>query len=101
MIVSFSALLWRWEPRRGEGWTFVSLPLDASAEIRDIVGSAPRRGFGAVRVRVTLGGSSWSTSLFPYSGREEYVLPVKRSVRVAESLSEGDMADVTVEVVGM
>jgi hypothetical protein len=39
----------RWDARRADSWTFVSLPVDASEEIRDLtVGS--RRGFGSLRV---------------------------------------------------
>jgi hypothetical protein len=77
----------------------VSLPEDVSQDIRDLAGDGPRRGFGSVRVRVTVGGSTWKTSIFPDSGRGVYVLPVKRDVRKAESLAAGDVAAVTVELV--
>ena len=58
-----------------------------------------RRGFGAVRVRVTVGATSWSTSIFPDSTRGSYVLPVKKAVRTAEGIREGDDVDVRLEVV--
>ena len=77
---------------------FVSLPVEASAEIRDLTGGQ-RRGFGSVRVRATIGGSTWTTSIFPDSKRDAYVLPVKRAVRKAESLDAGVVATVTVEVI--
>jgi hypothetical protein len=51
-----------------------------------------------VRVRVTVGGSVWTTSIFPDSKRGAYVLPLKRAVRKAEALSEGDVATVVVEL---
>ncbi|WP_370027863.1 DUF1905 domain-containing protein [Planotetraspora sp. GP83] len=35
-------------------------------ETRDLAGG-PRRGFGSMRVRVTVGGSTWKTSIFPDS----------------------------------
>lgn len=98
MRFTFEAELWVWDARREEGWTFVSLPADASAEIRDLADAAPRRGFGSVRVRVTVGGSTWTTSVFPDSARGTYALPVKKPVRTAESLAVGDVATVTVEV---
>lgn len=94
---SFEARLWRWDARRTDSWMFVSLPAEASAEIRDLVGTAPRRGFGSVRVRVTVGGSTWATSIFPDGARGGYSLPVKKAVRRAEDLDEGDLATVTVE----
>jgi hypothetical protein len=97
VVVVFEAKLWRWDARRADTWTFVSLPADASEEIRERAG-ASRRGFGSVRVRVTVGGSTWATSIFPDSASGNYVLPVKRPVREAEGIDVGDTATVTVEV---
>ena len=54
-----------------------------------------RRGFGSVRVTVTLGDSQWQTSLFPNKDGS-WFLPIKKPVRVAEGLVEGD--DVAVEL---
>jgi hypothetical protein len=96
----FDAELWLWEARRDDSWTFVSLPVDASEEIRDVTGP-PARGFGSVRVRVTVGGSTWATSIFPDSARGSYVLPVKRAVRKAEAIEAGDTATVTVELIDL
>jgi hypothetical protein len=100
VIVVFDAELWTWDARRVDSWTFVSLPADASEEIRDLTGG-PRRGFGSLRVRVTVGGSTWTTSIFPDSGRGSYVLPVKRAIRKAEALDVGDSATVTVELIDL
>ena len=96
VIVEFAAELWIWDARRDDSWTFVSLPADVSEEIRELA-AGPRRGFGSVRVRVTVGGSTWRTSIFP--GREGYVLPVKKAVRRAERIEAGDVAAVRVELV--
>ncbi|MDQ7909262.1 DUF1905 domain-containing protein [Phytohabitans sp. ZYX-F-186] len=99
MLVEFDAELWIWDARRDESWTFVTLPTDVSDEIRDsAVATGPRRGFGSVRVRVTIGTSTWTTSIFPDAGRGAYVLPIKRAIRKAESLAEGDTAKVVVEL---
>jgi hypothetical protein len=98
VIIDFDAELWLWEARRDESWTFVSLPAEASEDIRDLAGGS-RRGFGSLRVRVTVGGSQWRTSIFPDSKRGAYVLPVKRAVRKAEGLEAGDIASVTLELV--
>src|ERR671911_400886 len=98
VVVVFDAELWRWDARRADSWIFVSLPAEASEEIRDrAVG--PRRGFGSVRVRVTVGGSKWTTSIFPDNVRGSYVLPIKRAVRKAEDTPIGDIATVTVELI--
>lgn len=96
VIVDFEAELWIWDARRDESWTFVTLPADASQEIREL-SEGPRRGFGSVRVRATIGGSAWTTSIFPDSKSGCYVLPVKRAVRKAEDLDAGEVASVKVE----
>jgi hypothetical protein len=98
MIVEFEAELWIWDARRDENWTFVSLPVEAASEIREVTG-AHRRGFGSVRVRATIGGSAWTTSIFPDSTAGTFVLPVKKAVRAAERIEAGDTAAVTVELV--
>ncbi|MGH3712450.1 MAG: DUF1905 domain-containing protein [Micromonosporaceae bacterium] len=100
MVVVFDAELWMWDARRADTWTFVSLPAEASDEIRDLAGG-PRRGFGSLRVRVTVGGSTWTTSIFPDNARGRYVLPIKRAVRKAESLDAGDIATLTVELIDL
>jgi hypothetical protein len=98
-VVDFNAELWTWDARRADTWIFVSLPVEASDEIHERA-DGPRRGFGSLRVRVTLGGSMWTTSIFPDSARGTYVLPIKRAVRKAEALDAGDIATVTVELIG-
>ena len=96
MQVVFDAELWLWDARRADAWVFVGLPVGESEEIRDLAGGL-RRGFGSLRVRATIGSSTWTTSIFP--GRAGYVLPLKRSIRVAEALDVGDTATVTVELI--
>ena len=95
--VVFDAELWLWDARRADTWTFVSLPASDSEEIRELAGLRPR-GFGSVRVRATIGSSTWTTSIFPDS-EAGYVLPVKRPIRIAEALDMGDTATVTVELI--
>jgi hypothetical protein len=98
VIVAFDAALWQWDARRGDNWIFVSLPVEASEEIRELT-AGPRRGFGSVRVRATVGATSWTTSIFPSTTDDCFVLPVKRAVRQAEKIDVGDIASVVVELV--
>ncbi|MEV4618528.1 DUF1905 domain-containing protein [Asanoa sp. NPDC049573] len=91
----FEAALWVWDARREDTWVFVTLPADASEEIRELTGGA-RRGFGSLRVKIAVGGSTWRTSIFP--GGDGYVLPFKRAIRRAEGLEVGDVATVEVEL---
>ena len=93
----FDAVLWEWESSpEGTAWVFVTVPEDETEEIR--LRSGPPRGFGSVRVEVTLGGSTWRTSVFPDKVRG-FVLPVKKAVRRAESLEIGDPARVTLQLI--
>ncbi len=92
----FAATLWRW---KGGAWHFVTVPQDVSDEVDAVVGDATG-GFGSVRVEVTVGGSTWSTSLFPSTEEAAYVLPVKKGVRTAEGVAEGDAVDVAIRLAG-
>ncbi|MEV4641762.1 DUF1905 domain-containing protein [Actinoplanes sp. NPDC049548] len=97
MVVVFDAELWTWDARRDDSWTFVSLPVAESETIREITAGV-QRGFGSLRVRVRIGATTWTTSIFPDKGREAYVLPVKKAVRRAQRLEPGDTATVEVEL---
>ena len=56
-----------------------------------------RRGFGSVKVAVTLGESRWQTSLFPNKDGS-WFLPIKAPVRRAEEIAEGDDVEVELEL---
>jgi hypothetical protein len=93
---TFSTDLWEM-PTTAAAWVFVTLPAEASEAIKNTP-RPPRPGFGSIRVSATVGGSTWATSIFPDSKTGCYVLPVKKSVRVAEGIGLGDAVQVTVEV---
>lgn len=81
------APLWRYPG--DAGWFFVTVPPVVGADIADLT-AGNRNGFGSVRVAVVVGGTAWSTSLFPDSRSGTFVLPMKRAVRDAEQLDEDD-----------
>ena len=56
-----------------------------------------RRGFGSVKVTAVLGDSRWQTSLFPNKDGS-WFLPIKKPVRVAEGLADGDEIEVELEL---
>ncbi|MFD7155765.1 DUF1905 domain-containing protein [Kribbella sp. NPDC059898] len=93
----FTATLWLYP---GEAaWHFITVPEEVSDEITDLT-EGRRRGFGSVRVAVTVGGSSWRTSVFPTKDGT-YVLPVKKPVRVAEALIEGSPVETHLQLVDL
>lgn len=86
MIIEFEGDVFRWDAREDSAWFFTAVPPELSDEIREIPRSY--RGFGSVRVRARIGGTEWSTSIFP-SSDGTYVLPLKKAVRDAEGVVEG------------
>ena len=93
---SFTSDLWR---HSGSApWYFVTLPHDISDEIDEITADV-RTGFGSVRVRVTVGATTWHTSLFPDATAQSYVLPVKQAVRDAEHLERGRPVRLEIDLV--
>ena len=93
MRVAFEADLW--EHDGDASWHFVTVPEDLSEQLRDAGGE--RRGFGSLRVRATVGGSTWATSVCP-SKEGVFLLPVKKAVRRAEGLEAGEPVEVTLEL---
>lgn len=96
MTYSFTAEVWEWTSRTS--WFFVSLPEEQADDIEERFGGSAG-GFGSVRVEVTIGSSTWRTSLFPSTEEETYVLPLKKPVRVAEGLQPGSPATVELRVI--
>jgi hypothetical protein len=99
MRLRFTAPLWQWDARQDDSWWFVTVPPDESDQLAEL--PLPPRGFGSIRVRVTVGSTTWSTSVFPSNQEKGYVLPVKRAVRQAEGIGPGDVVTVTLEPVGL
>jgi hypothetical protein len=94
-VPTFDAELWLHD---GEApWCFVTLPAELSDDIADQT-AGKAGGFGSVRVQVTVGGTTWATSLFPDTKRAAYVLPVKKDVRRREGLEVGDRLTVALEL---
>ena len=96
MGYEFAADLWIWDARQSDSWTFVTVPPDISDDVRGRAG-APRPGFGSVRVEVTIGHSTWRTSVFPDKESGCFVLPIKAAVRRAEGVAAGDSVRVALE----
>lgn len=92
----FTSELWLWSG--DAAWHFATVPGDVSDDIEARTADQ-RRGFGSVRVRVTIGATTWTTSVFPDSKLEAYVLPVKKEVRSREGIAAGDDIEVTLEVI--
>ena len=79
------------------GWHFVSLPRKQSAEIKKVFG-AIKRSWGSLPVIVTIGKTSWKTSIFPDKKAGAYLLPLKMAIRKREHILNGDIIIFGVEI---
>ena len=70
---------------------FVVVPEDESAAI-EAASSLLTYGWGAIPVAARVGGTDFTTSLFPKD--EHYLVPVKDAVRRAEGVGLGDAVSV-------
>lgn len=87
-----------WEHQGNAAWHFLSLPEDVADDIEEEFGHRAR-GFESVPVEVTIGATTWTTSIFPDDKRGTYLLPVKKAVRKAEDLADGSTPEVALTVV--
>lgn len=95
---TFTSDIWQWDARRSDGWYFTSLPEELADDIDAAFGHRAA-GFGSVKVEVTIGRTTWQTSIFPDSKRGTYVLPLKKAVRTMERLSVGQETTVALRVI--
>jgi hypothetical protein len=95
LCYTFTAELWLYS---GKGaWHFVTLPADAAREIRFF--SPQAKGFTPIKVKATIGETTWKTSVFPDSKSESFLLAVKADVRKRENIAAGDIVNVQVNIV--
>ena len=93
-MITLTGPLKMWTNEEGR-MHFMSVPPELSGEIR-AHSMLARRGFGSVRVEVTLDDVTWRTSVFPSKSTGGYFLPVKMDVLRKTGFAAGD--DVTVEL---
>src|SRR5687767_11269309 len=91
----FKTKVWVWE---GEaGWHFVTLPVEAAEEI-DFYFAHLKHGWGSHKVSVTVGGTTWKTSIFPDKKAKSFLLPLKAEVRKKENMKEGDEIEFSITI---
>jgi hypothetical protein len=101
-FVSFTAplLMWQTEKYGGIGYVMIegeTADAISGHELMRRLELGKRRGFGSVKVNVTVGESSWSTSTFPQK-EGGWFLPVKKAICRAEGLEEGEPVPVELEL---
>lgn len=70
-------------------WRFLAIPQQAGADIKKRF-SAHARGWGSLPVSVTIGKTTWNTSIFPDKKSSSYLLPLKAKIRKEEDIFDDD-----------
>jgi hypothetical protein len=85
---TIKAKIWLY-PGESGNWHFLTVPKKESLNIKAKYG-AIARGWGSLPVSVTIGKTTWKTSIFPDNKSGTYILPLKAAVRKKEGVFEGD-----------
>lgn len=70
-------------------WHFVHVEKKLAAELREKYAKL-KGGFGSIPVTVTIGKTTWNTSIFPSKDSGTYLLPLKAKGRQAEGIAADD-----------
>lgn len=95
-IYSIKARVWLYPGK--DPWHFVNIPKATTKEINYYFAHA-KRGWGSLPVSVTLGKTTWETSIFPDKKSATYLLPLKAEVRKNEKIKENDQINFSLEIV--
>lgn len=84
-------------PGETAAWHFVPVSKKVSQEIKENFG-AKAKGFRSIPVTVTVGTTTWDTSIFLDSHSNMYLLPLKAKARNAEDIWAGDTLTYTIKI---
>jgi Domain of unknown function (DUF1905) len=99
-----TAELWLWTSDKAPAsWHFLTIEGETAEAIHALalmrrLENGRRRGWGAIKVRATIGDANWDTSIFPDKSSGGWLLPVKAAVRKAEGLVAGDQVPFTIKL---
>jgi hypothetical protein len=93
MELEITGDIWHWKGPAPHH--FVTVPEEDCGAI-EALSPAVSYGWGMIPVAVRLGGTSWTTSLFPKDGG--YIVPLKADVRRREALEVGDVVTLRLTV---
>ena len=95
-IFKFKAEIWIYPGVQG-AWHFLSLPKKESTKIKKMFGEQSH-GWGSLPVDVTIGQTTWKTSIFPNKKSASYILPLKSEVRKKEKIEVGSKTNCVVKI---
>jgi hypothetical protein len=91
--LKFTGQVWHW--RGPSPFHFVTVPEEESSAL-SAASRSVSYGWGCIPVTACIGGTDWTTSLFPKDGG--YVVPIKAAVRTAEGIDLGDTVAVQLTI---
>lgn len=94
MTLTFSAPVWYW--RGPAPFHFVTVPEPEAEELKAVAGLVTY-GWGMIPATVTIGQTTYKTSLWPKNG--SYIVPLKDQVRRAENIAVEAIVTVQLEIV--
>ncbi len=80
-------------PGESANWHFFTIPKSETFELKERYAGLTK-GWGSLPVEVTIGNTTWKTSIFPDKKSGTFLLPIKAAVRKKEEVYEGDMCTV-------
>lgn len=93
MEFEFSGEIFYW--RGPSPFYYIAVPEQRCAEIK-VISAEVTYGWGMIPATITIGQTEWTTSLFPKDGR--YLIPIKKVIRTAEEIDDGDTVSVVVTI---
>ena len=91
MNFQFEARIWNYSSVGS--WFFVSLPKSVSQEIRTAF-HWREEGWGRLKVKASIGKTTWDTAIWYDTKFETYLLPLKAEIRRKEYLNDGNSVSV-------
>ena len=92
---TFKAKVWLYAG--DSAWHFVSVPVKIAKQIKSLYAGL-ERGWGSFPVVVTIGTTTWKTSIFPDKKTGTFLLPIKAEVRKKENISVGKTVSIAISV---
>ena len=86
-----------WSYRNPNEVFFVSLPIEMSEEILDLVGTS-LNPWGTVPVRVSAFDQTWESSMFPRRDRRCYDLPLNARTRKRLQITGGMVIEFVIQI---
>jgi hypothetical protein len=93
LSLEFRGEVWQW--RGPAPYYFITVP-EEPASLLHALSPMVTYGWGMIPVTVSIGRSTWQTALWPKDG--QYVVPIKKVVRLGERLDEGQTVGVRLAI---